>query len=119
MAGSTNSGLRGHSFWVSATWYFDDLGRCYILKGQYEKALIEYKKSHQLAPESPWPHFFLAIAYSLLDRKEEAHASAEKCLELAPFVSASLFTKISKFKNEADTKLMTDAMLKAGFPEGA
>jgi TolB-like protein/Flp pilus assembly protein TadD len=99
------------------TWYFNGLGRCYILKGQYEKALIEYKKAHQLAPESPWPHFFLAIAYSLLDRKKEAHASAEKCLELAPFVSASLFTKISKFKNEADTKLMADTMRKAGFPE--
>ncbi len=99
-------------------WYFRGLGRCYILKGQYEKALIEYKKAHQLAPESPWSYFYLAISYSLLDRKEEAHASAEKCLELAPFVSAGLFTKISKFKNQADTKLIVDAMRKAGFPEG-
>jgi tetratricopeptide (TPR) repeat protein len=99
-------------------WYFRSLGRCYILKGQYEKALIEYKKAHQLAPESPWSYFYLAISYSLLDRKEEAHASAEKCLELAPFVSAGLFTKISKFKNQADTKLIVDAMRKAGFPEG-
>jgi adenylate cyclase len=98
-------------------WYFRGLGRCYILKGQYEKALIEYKKAHQLAPESPWSYFYLAISYSLLDRKEEAHASAEKCLDLAPFVSAGLFTKISKFKNQADTKLIVDAMRKAGFPE--
>jgi adenylate cyclase len=98
-------------------WYFKDLGRCYVLKGQYEKALTEFKKAHQLAPKSITSHLFLATAYSLLDRQEEARASTEKCLELAPFVSVGLFIKISKFKNEADTKLMVEAMRKAGFPE--
>jgi cell division septation protein DedD len=61
---------------------------------------------------------FLATAYSLLDRQEEARASAEKCLELAPFVSIGWITKISLFKNEAHLKLIVDAMRKAGFPEG-
>ena len=87
------------------------------MKGQYEKAVTEFKKAHQRAPKSFTSHIFLAIAYSLLDRQEEARASAEKSLELAPFVSVGLFAKISKFKNEADTKLMADAMRKAGFPE--
>jgi adenylate cyclase len=98
-------------------WYFNDLGRCYILKGHYEKAVTEFKKARQRAPKSVAPYVLLAIAYSLLDRREEARASVEKCLETAPFVSASWFTKISKFKNEADTKLIADAMRKAGFPE--
>ena len=98
-------------------WYFNDLGRCYVLKGHYEKAVAEFKKAYQLAPKSFMSHLFLATAYSLLDRQEEARASTEKCLELAPFVSVGLFEKISKFKNEADTKLMADAMRKAGFPE--
>ena len=99
--------------------YFYDLGRCYTLKGEYEKALKEYKKAIQRRPKAPWPHMYLAIAYSLLDRQEEAHASAKKCLELAPFVSVGWITKISLFKNEADLELIIDAMRKAGFPEGA
>ena len=101
------------------TWYFYDSGRCYILKGQYEKALTEFKKAYQLAPKAPWPHFYLATTYSLLDRQEEAHASAQKCLELAPFVSVGWLTKISKFKNETDLKILLDAIRKAGFPEGS
>ena len=57
--------------------YFYDLGRCYILKGEYEKSLTEYKKALQRAPKAPWPHLYLATAYSLLDRQEEARVSAK------------------------------------------
>jgi hypothetical protein len=61
---------------------------------------------------------YLATAYSLLEQQEEARASAEKCLGMAPFVSVGWITKISLFKNEADLELIVDAMRKAGFPEG-
>ena len=113
--GYIKKGMRLNPF--PEPWYFNDLGRYYVLKGQYEKAVTEFKKGRHSAPKSPWPHHGLAVAYSLLERQEEAHASAEKCLEAAPFFSASWFTKISLFKNEADTKLIADAMRKAGFPE--
>jgi len=99
--------------------YFYDLGRCYTLKEEYEKALTEYKKALQRAPKAPWPHMFLATAYSLLDRQEDARASVEKCLELAPFISVGWLSKIAPFKNQADLKIFLDAMRKAGFPEGA
>ena len=85
--------------------------------GQYEKALTEFKKAHQRAPESPPVHLWLAVAYILLDREEEARTSAAKCLELAPFVSVSMASKTSEFKNQADLELIVDAMRKAGFPE--
>jgi len=97
--------------------YFSGLGKCYLLKGQYEKALTEYKKALQLAPKSPPLYISLAVTYILLDREEEARASAVKCLELASFVSVSGFKKTSRYKNQADLKLITDAMRKAGFPE--
>ena len=97
--------------------YFYDLGRCYTLKEEYEKALTEYKKALQRAPKAPWPHMFLATAYSLLDRQEDARASVEKCLELAPFISVGWLSKIAPFKNQADLKILVDAMRKAGLPE--
>ena len=90
-----------------------------MLKGDYEKALTENKKALQLASESPEIHVRLAVNYILLGREEKAHASAEKALELAPFLSVSLFAKALPYKNQADTKLIVDAMRKAGFPEGS
>ena len=86
-------------------------------KGQYEKALTEYKKAVQLAPESPPIHVYLAVIYALLDRKDEARAFVEKALELAPFISVGFVSKISRYGNEADLKLVADAMRKAGFSE--
>ena len=68
-------------------------------------------------PLYPWVNGNLAITYSLLDRQEEARASAAKSLELGPFVSVSFFQKNSPYKNQAHTKLLADAMRKAGFPE--
>jgi tetratricopeptide (TPR) repeat protein len=88
-----------------------------LLKGQYEKALTEYKKAVQLAPKSPPLYLYLAVINILLEREEEARASAEKALELAPFISVAIVSKTSRYKNQADLKLVLDAMRKAGFPD--
>jgi len=90
-----------------------------LLKGHYEKALTEFKKALHLAPKSPEIPIWLAVNYILLGRDEEARASADKALELFPNLSVSLRAKTAPYKNEADLKLITDAMRKAGFPEGA
>ena len=86
-------------------------------KVQYEKALVEFKKALQRAPEAPHAHGSLAVVYSLLGRDEEARASAAKCLELAPYVSVSLASKSSIYKDDAFLEKVLDAMRKAGFPE--
>ena len=99
--------------------YFSNLGRCYLLKGQYEKALKAFKKAVQLAPKSPPLHLNLAVIYILLGREQEARASAEKALELFPNFSVTFVSKTSRYKNQAHTQLIIDAMRKAGFPEGA
>jgi len=57
------------------------------------------------------------VNYILLGREEEARASAEKALELAPWLSVSFRAKTAPYKNQADLELNLDAMRKAGFPE--
>jgi tetratricopeptide (TPR) repeat protein len=99
--------------------YFYHIGRCYLQKGQYVKALTEFKKALQRAPESPPLHFYSAVTYILLNREEEARTSAAKALELAPFISVAWISKVSREKNQAYLKLIVDAMRKAGFPEGS
>ncbi len=87
------------------------------MKGKFDEALTAYEKALQLAPDSPSVLGELAVAYILLDREEEARATATRCVELAPFVSISFAKKLSRYKNKADLKLFVDAMRKAGFPE--
>ena len=115
--GYINKGIRLNPF--PEYWYFNQLSRCYILKGQYEDALTAAKKALQRHPDSASNHISLALIYALLDRQEEAEASVKKALEIRPNMSVELFSKVAPFKNQADLKLFIDALRKAGFPERA
>ena len=99
--------------------YYDyyHLGRCYYCKGQYKDALTELQKALQRAPDAGILHATLAITYSLLDREEEARASAAKALEIFPFFSATLVSKTWRYKTQDGLKITIDAIRKAGFPE--
>ena len=112
--GYLKKGIRLNPF--PAYWYFLHLSRCYILKGQYEDALTTTKKALNRSPDALYNHNQLAIIYALLDRQEEADAAVKKVLELAPNYSLER-AKAWPFKNQADLKLIIDAMRKAGFPE--
>ena len=98
-------------------YYYFHLGTCYNHKGQYEDALTEFKKALQLAPNAAAVHANIAATYILLDREEEAHASAAKALELDPTLSLSAVSKRSRYKDPAYFKFILDAMRKAGIPE--
>jgi len=99
--------------------YYDyyHLGRCYYCKGQYEDALTEYQKALQRAPDAGILQYSLAVTYSLLDREEEARASAAKALEIFPFLSATFVSKTWRYKTQDGLKITIDAGRKAGFPE--
>jgi tetratricopeptide (TPR) repeat protein len=97
--------------------HYVNLGRCYVQKGQYEDALAEYKKGLKLAPDYYLLNLVNAATYALLDREEEARASAAKFMELYPDFTVSYALKRMRFKNPAHTKIFADAYRKAGFPE--
>jgi adenylate cyclase len=92
------------------------LGRIYLMKGQYEEALTEFKKVLHLNPDSLVPHLSLAIIYALLNRQAEAEAAAKKVLEMNPNFTVERASKTWPYKNPADLKLIVDAALKAGLP---
>ena len=95
-------------------WYFWHLGRCYRQKGQYEESLIEYQKALQRNPGALMNHMGLAVIYALLNRQEDARAAAKKVLELDPKFSVERASKTWPYKNQAEIKLVADAMRKAG-----
>ena len=93
------------------------LGRSYLLKHQYEKALVEYNKAYQQSPDSPLVLKDLASAYGLLGRKDEARDKADRVLEIDPDFSLHKFSRMSPFKNQSDTDLFVEGLRKAGIPE--
>jgi adenylate cyclase len=105
-------GIRLNPF--PAYWYFLNLGRCYRLKGQYEKALRAYKKALQRSPDASVNHANLAIIYILLERQEDARVAAKKVLEIDPNFSVERASRGWPYKNQADLKLVVDALRKAG-----
>jgi adenylate cyclase len=108
-------GIRLNPF--PAYWYFLHLGRCYRQKGQYEEALTALKKALHRSPDALVNHAVLAAIYILLDRQEEARAAAKKVLEIDPNFSVERASKAWPYKNQADLKLLVDAMHKAGLPD--
>ena len=97
-------------------WYHATLGRCYLLKGQYDKSLEEYRKALKISPDNVLALGGIIAVYSLLGREEEAHREAKKLLELVPGWNVA-FLNFSPFKNQEDKNLFIDAWLKAGIPD--
>ena len=71
------------------TWYFLNFGNSYLLTGQYQEAITQYKKALRIAPNNIMAYLNLAATYSLLGRDEEARAEAEEVLRINPRFSLS------------------------------
>jgi adenylate cyclase len=95
-------------------WYFVCLGRCYIRKGQYDKALVEYNKAQELAPDNFLAFGGKVVALSLLGQEQEARAAARKFMEINPYFSVDMFASVVPVRDSAYIKKITDAMRKAG-----
>ena len=96
------------------TWYFLNFGNSYLLTGQYQEAITQYKKALRIAPNNIMAYLNLAATYSLLGRDEEARAEAEEVLRLNPRFSLESFAKISPQKNQAQLDRYVQALRKAG-----
>ena len=96
------------------TWYFLNFGNSYLLTGQYQEAITQYKKALRIAPNNIMAYLNLAATYSLLGRDEEARAEAEEVLRLNPRFSLESFAKISPQKNQAKLDRYVQALRKAG-----
>jgi len=97
-------------------WPYATLGRCYLLKGQYDKSLEAYRKALKISPDNTVALSGIVPAYSLLGREEDAHREAKRLLELLPGLNVA-FLNGAPFKNQEDRNLFIDAWRKAGIPD--
>jgi adenylate cyclase len=90
------------------------VGTTYLMMRRYDDSISACKKALQKNPKSLAAHLTLAMAYSSLDKMEEAHAAASDVLKISPNFSVEHFAKALPYKYEEDRVFMADALRKAG-----
>jgi len=94
--------------------YLYSLGIAYCWTGQYEEAITWCEKAVRREPNSLFARLFMAMAYSLSGRDEEARAEAAEVLRINPKFSLEKFAKKVTYKNKTDKERCIGALRKAG-----
>jgi tetratricopeptide (TPR) repeat protein len=94
--------------------YYQSLGRSYLLAGQYDKAIAELEKGLQVAPNHAGCLLALAATYSIAGREKEARRTVSELLRVNPKFSLGHFEKSIHTKDPAVKKRFMDALRKAG-----
>ena len=94
--------------------YYMFLGESYVLTGQYDKAIAEYEKGLQLAPDHAGCLLMLAATYGVAGREKEARKSVSEFLRLNTKFSLERLEKLAMYKDPAFKKQFFDALRKAG-----
>ncbi len=97
--------------------YFHWLGRAYFMTGQYDEAILTFKKILAITPNYLPAHAFLAASYISLGRETEAAAAAEAVLRINPKFCLESYAKTLPYKNKSDIERYMVALRKAGLPE--
>jgi len=90
------------------------LGTTYVMMRRPEEAIEACRKSAGIQPRDMPTWLVLVMAYSSLDRMEEARAAASEVLKLSPNFSVEHFARAMPYKDKETTKFMADALRKAG-----
>ena len=82
--------------------------------GHYDEAITAGKEAIRIEPNNLTAHAFLAVAYSLKGREEEACSEAREVLRINPKFSVDYWAKTMPYRNETDKELIITALRKAG-----
>jgi len=91
-----------------------DLGEAYRMTGQYNEAIIQFKRSIQTDPHHVNSYVGLACTYSLMGRRNDAGAAASEVLRIYPEFSVQDYAKALPYKEEKDLNCVIEALYKAG-----
>ena len=94
--------------------YLYRLGISYYLTGQYDEAITWCEKAVRREPNSLFARLFMAVAYSLSGRDEEARAEAAEVLRINPKFSLEKLAKTCIYKKKGECDRLIDILRKAG-----
>ncbi len=95
-------------------WYLGELGRAYILTGQYHKAITALTQRLRRNRNSSETQVLLAAAYGASGRDEEAQAVLAEFLKARPGYTLKQYAQGEFYKNPEDLQRVVDGLRKAG-----
>jgi adenylate cyclase len=95
-------------------WPLTQLCSTYFMMGRHEEAIATCRKSLGLRRKQLAAWLTLVMAYSSLDRMDEARAAASEVLKLSPNFSVDHIAKALPYKSKAVRDSMVAALRKAG-----
>jgi adenylate cyclase len=96
--------------------YIDILGRAFFVMGRYDEAISEFRECVSRNPESLTCHVFLAAAYGLTGRIEDAQWETEEVLTLEPDYSLRTDTIAPQIRKTEDRERFQSGLRQAGIP---
>ena len=99
---------------IPRDWHFHQLAVSYILLGDYDNAIKEFRNSLNYNPDNLPAHLGLAAIFGLLDRKGEAQAEAFEILRLDAKFSIKSWEKILPSMEQTEKNRLIDGLRKAG-----
>ena len=95
-------------------WYWHNLGICYRITENYNKAITVYKKALTINPDhfSAWTG--ITAAYMLSGREAKAGMAAKEVLRIQPGFSLDRYRKSLLHRDQADIGRFIEALRKAG-----
>ena len=99
---------------IYPAWFLASLGIAYQMTGQYDEAIEAFRGCLERNPEHVPSYIHLVIAYSQLNRLEEAQALVPEILKRRPNFSLKKYAKSLFYKDPAEIERMLDALRKAG-----
>jgi adenylate cyclase len=94
--------------------YEFDIGLAYLVMGRYEEAIPFFKKNLVHYPNNMSAHYWLVIAYSELNREEEARAEAAEVLRISPHFSVEVAKERSPLRDQTLVARFGNDMHKEG-----
>jgi len=95
-------------------WYYFNFGHALRNTGQFEEAVLTYKKGLQRAPGNIFCRIHLAATYSMMGLEKETRDEAAEVLRINPKFSLRYFPKTYPNKDLSVTDKVIDALRKAG-----
>ncbi len=79
---------------------FEMMGRCYVEKGDYQNAIMQFQNAANRKPTWYEPHFYQANVLNRMGNYDQAIAAADRALELMPGNGGALYEKGLALKNK-------------------
>ena len=95
-------------------WYLYNLGDAYRLAQRYEMAVESFKKAIHQNPDHLLSWIYLTATYVQMGREQEAHAAADKVLQVSHKFLAEPYAERLPYKNQDDINNLITDLHKAG-----